>query len=499
MHDDLAAQRRMLKSEALVLGAVFTGMVWIISPQTAHALSPGCTSLKGFTSSPTADTVSIISKDMVAGEIIAFDINVSGSGGPADITITAAPVGVASPSATWTGVIPFNGSRKATYKVPVSGVYSFDVNVGGSLITLTTGCSKVRAKARDRRKEARDANGRIARTTARQQDRLVKGRMNFRQRPDRRRSQKGGSQSVEPRPNPRPESFEPLPGSQGSFTGAGDTQEGLLAPFDFGQGGAAGGESLDGIGLWANVAWTGVSDTSAVAQMDGDTLTAIAGGDYDFGEGLIAGVALSMDVSMIALEAAGGDMDEWGIGLTPYISYQFDDRFSVSAVAGYSRTFADIDYDTGEKGDFTGQRYFLSGSVGVDEYMDDFHIGGAVGVLWSQSFTSDYDLSDGTAIDSAVSNLGSLFVEARPSYLITLDEEAELWVEPYGLVGFNWDFIQTEVDSDAHPNDNDDFTVGGGVRLYSGSDLSFDLGAQAKIGRQDYEEISASGTFRWQF
>ncbi|MEM7652079.1 MAG: autotransporter outer membrane beta-barrel domain-containing protein, partial [Pseudomonadota bacterium] len=286
--------------------------------------------------------------------------------------------------------------------------------------------------------------------------------------------------------------------------GAGGTQTSAIAPdqgflgLSSDRAGAAAADGLQGVGVWANASWTGIQDKSAVAAQSGNVFTGIAGIDKAYDNGLLLGTALSFGTASFESDLVDFETGETSVGINAYGAYAITDMISVDAFLGYSKAWgrSDRSNDTIE-GDWDTHRYFAAGNASYFNSWDEISVFASTGFVWGQSFDSSYSESDGTIVGSRQSRLGSLKALVQPSYLVTLDSDQGLFLEPYVLGEASYDVFITKISG--HNNDRDSYRLGAGLNLFAGDNISGNLEASTVVGREDYGSINVLATFRYGF
>ncbi|MEM6492512.1 MAG: hypothetical protein AAF684_11520, partial [Pseudomonadota bacterium] len=119
------------------------------------------------------------------------------------------------------------------------------------------------------------------------------------------------------------------------------------------------------------------------------------------------------------------------------------------------------------------------------------------GVLWGQSHRLGYRDSDNQRVGSQRTDIGTASLILQPSYLVTIDEFAGMFVEPYALFEYGYDFEITKIQNAT--NDRDAFRIGGGFNFYGADGLSAAAEATRMLGREDQDETTARATVRVDF
>ena len=449
-----------------LLGAGTVGVMALFATD-AGAVSAGCAAAN-LTSNNSSIMVGPLAFE--AGDVINYSPVAGTSGSLPAPTLAVSPAVV--PDLTQPGSITIPTSD--TYTLTVTNPVFFDVT-----LTCVGGVSSVEAAAET-------ASTVTSRTAINQAAGLIAGRVSSFTSGGRSPSARSGG------------------ATGGGATGGGAPQTSVV-PVDQGflglssdRLGASAGDGLEGIGVWANASWNGVQDKSAVAAQTGNVFTGIAGVDKAYDTGLLLGVAVSIGNAAFESDLVDYKSAETSVGINVYGAYSITDTVSVDGFIGYSRGWgrSDRSGDTVE-GDWTLNRYFLAGNVSFFQSWDAVSLGASTGFVWGQSFEGAYEETDGTRVGSRRSQLGSWKALVQPSYLVTVDEDAGLYFEPYAIGEASYDLAITKITG--HNNDRDSYRVGTGFNLFLGDNISTNLEASTTLGREDYNDISVVATFRYSF
>ena len=286
-------------------------------------------------------------------------------------------------------------------------------------------------------------------------------------------------------------------GAGGSGGPSGLPQSSGLLDLSLGRTGMAAGDADPKWGVWANFSWTGIEDRTPVAGQDGDVAIGMVGADYAVSEGFLVGGAVSIGGATFDSAIAAFDTGEVNIGLNPYLAYRLSDVFSLDAVAGYSFGVGDSERAETITGHYSIHRYYVATNATYFQSWDRVSLLASTGVLWGQSFEAAYTESDGTRVSSRQTDLGSAKLLLQPSYVFDLDPDTGVFLEPYLLGEYSYDFVITKIAG--HNNDRDAFRIGAGVNLFSGPALSANFEASTVLGREEQGAISVLGTLRYAF
>ena len=240
----------------------------------------------------------------------------------------------------------------------------------------------------------------------------------------------------------------------------------------------------------------GLENHAAVTGSDGHSFALAAGYDQRLTEALTLGAAISFGGSVFEGRSANAEAYETSFGLTPYIAYQIDDRFTLQGLVGYDSASGNVDIG-GIDGDYQADRFFAAVDASAFENWGDFSVFASVGVFWGQACQHSYLDESDTYADGVRTQLGSLSATAQPAYLIMVDEGDGFFVEPFLLGRYDYDFSITKVRGEA--NDRDAFLVGAGANLFYGDSLSGTVEASQTLGREDKGATTARATVRVDF
>lgn len=270
-----------------------------------------------------------------------------------------------------------------------------------------------------------------------------------------------------------------------------------LADLSAGRTGLSAGDDDQRWGGWGNVSWSGIEDKSAVAGQKGGVFTGIVGADYAIQDGLVAGMALSLGGGHFDSQVSLLEVRDRAFGITPYLAWQIDDIFSLDGLINYTIGRGETVRNHTITGNYDLHRYYLAANGNYFNSWGDFSLFGTIGLSFGQSFEGAYTENDGSIVKSRQSRLGTLNLEVKPAYLFTLNRQTGLFLEPYLLGAYNYDFTASKITG--HPNDNDAFRVGGGMSLFSGNGVSGSVEASTMLGRRQQRDTNVSGTVTFAF
>lgn len=276
--------------------------------------------------------------------------------------------------------------------------------------------------------------------------------------------------------------------------------------------GMAGGDGAGKAGVWISGSWSNSEDENDDTEFDGDTYTTLVGADYEVSPGVILGLSVGYENTDIDTEYNGfggqdGNLDADGYTVAPYIGAKFSENVSGDLTVGYSS----IDYDTLRYDPNTGNsitgstdadRYFVNAGVnGVHNFQNNWNLKGRGAVFYASedkdAFTETESNGSTISVNDETTELGQLLFDTRLGYTYQ-------HVEPYVLVGVEYDFSKDDVPVAAGQtqSQDDDFGMkfGLGLNLIDfGSNVSGGIEAYTVEFRDDYNEYVATGGLRVEF
>ena len=269
--------------------------------------------------------------------------------------------------------------------------------------------------------------------------------------------------------------------------------------------------NMDGkLGLWASGSWSDVEDDNTATAFEGDIMTGLAGVDYEVAPGVVLGLAagyedVDIDTTYNGFGANKGEIDGEGWTVAPYLGVSFSDRVKMDLTAGYS----DVEYDTVRFDPNTGNR--ITGSTDADRYFVSAGLSSTYDLQNNWSITTrgsafyayeDKDAFTETEAGGATINqasvdneLGQLLLDTRFAYEYQM-------VQPYILVGLEYDFVKDDTPVAAGQSvSDDDFgaKLGAGINLINMGNVTAGIEAYTVEFREDYNEYTVNGGLRIKF
>ena len=270
--------------------------------------------------------------------------------------------------------------------------------------------------------------------------------------------------------------------------------------------GLAGGDTMNGMGVWAQGQYVKFDDSNTATNSDGSIGTLMVGVDTNFaGDAGIVGVSFGYQTADITTTFNSGKVDMDALIVAPYVSYSIDDMFSIDATAGY----ADVDYDnarsdllSGERftGKTTAKRMFGHAMLNASNRVDNITFTGKVGTAYSReaqaAFTETGTASNTVNVAKNTAKLGQALLGGT----VTLNGDN---AAPFLTVLGEYDYTKTKttVATNQVTPSSDKFGVrlGGGVNFDMGSNVTALIEANTVLLRDNYKEHTGTVRIRAEF
>jgi len=273
----------------------------------------------------------------------------------------------------------------------------------------------------------------------------------------------------------------------------------LLTDNTLGTGMAAGGG--DGrLGVWVSGGWSQIEDELSSTAYDGNIYNLLVGGDYQFNDRFLAGVALGYESGDIDTAFNTGNIESDGFTIAPYAGYVLNRYLTVDVSGGF--TFADYDMVRNPAagapvtGSTEGDRFFFGGNLNAYYAVNRVTLGGRIGYLYTKEEQDSFTESNGTAISQNDISIGQFRVGGTVGYQLGK-------VEPYVTGTYVYDAQQEKITvaagQAAPANDRSGIDVGGGIRFSLSDRVTGGFEGTTHVGREDFESTSVSGNLRIKF
>lgn len=249
-----------------------------------------------------------------------------------------------------------------------------------------------------------------------------------------------------------------------------------------------------------------MKDDNSATRHAGTLWTELLGADLALNEHLIVGAALLGNGMGLETHFNQARLSSHAFGIHPYAAYQINDYLSFTAMSGLGWNWGTSEHtNTGTQnitGRFSATRYFFSGSVDTNMPLGNFNLNAGTGLTWSQQFHNGYTESNGTQIGSMKVSSGIYHIQTLPSYLFKVDRNSQLYLEPYAIGRYDFEFTKDKITVGAgqipHENAQHGFTTGAGINIYATESMSFSLEATHSFKEnKSATTMSISGRFRF--
>ena len=257
-------------------------------------------------------------------------------------------------------------------------------------------------------------------------------------------------------------------------------------------------------GVWGNIALSHFEDTHRPTDLRGIQGSGIFGIDTRLAEQFYVGAAINLEKAYIELGQGQGDISSTGFGISPYLSWQIDDVFSITSASNVSFISSRLARKPGNtitELDVHGIRWHTNLIGDAFLSWDNWSLLSNLTLTYGQLRYFSAKDSNGTHVSGSLSQNGSASILLQPAYYWQYQDD--LAFEPYLLSEYVYDFtmqkVSTPTGSPAHPNDQDYFRLGLGLNIFGGHFYSGNIEALTVLGRQKYSETSLSGSLRINF
>ncbi len=271
-------------------------------------------------------------------------------------------------------------------------------------------------------------------------------------------------------------------GSQGfAFNGNGLNYEGKIG-MNAGDGGIP-------YGIWGNYTYTNFENDLSSTAFDGSSHSLLGGVDYSPIKNAILGVSIGYGMTDVDTTFNLGNQENDTFTIAPYFGMLINETWSVDASFGFSRVNTDQfrtapGTTTQITSSPTADRWFGAVNLNGVTYINDWIIGGRVGVSRARNVTDSFVESNGIVVPKIINQLGTLSIGGDIAHSFGK-------YEPFVSLTYENDYRITKIAvvSGAQPsNDRDDFLLGIGVRYFGDNGLSGNLEWNKRLGRTNFEE-----------
>jgi outer membrane autotransporter protein len=253
------------------------------------------------------------------------------------------------------------------------------------------------------------------------------------------------------------------------------------------------------LGIWVSGGWTGIEDDLVSTAYDGDVYNVLFGGDYQFNDRFLAGLAIGFESADIDTTYNTGNVSSDGWTIAPYAGYVLNRYFTVDVSGGFSF----LDYDMRRTaagstvtGEMDSDRWFLAGALNGYYAVNKVLLSGRASYSYTREDQDGFTESDGTVNTQREITIGELRFGAQIGYDLGK-------VQPYLSGTFVHDAQMTKIrvaSGQAKPaNDRSGFDFGGGIRFALSDRVSGGVEGTTHLGRDDFDSTSISGNLRIKF
>lgn len=264
---------------------------------------------------------------------------------------------------------------------------------------------------------------------------------------------------------------------------------------------AAAGDDFDiPWGSWISYSHSDYEDDFVSTAFEAKRNNLTVGIDFSPWDHIVAGISLGYENNDIDTTFNGGNMDSDMFTVAPYIGGLINDTFSVDFSAGYSTIGID-QFRTQAGARITSSvdavRWFVAGNLNANREFGNWFLSGRAGLLYANEEQDAFAESAGGAANPARSfELGQLRIGGDIAYS---------WgaFETFATAVYAFDYSRDDIIVGAGipqpANDNDDVSVGLGIRWYGDTGISAAVEWSSVLGREDFDDSTYSFLLRADF
>ncbi|MGB1111282.1 MAG: autotransporter outer membrane beta-barrel domain-containing protein, partial [Gammaproteobacteria bacterium] len=257
--------------------------------------------------------------------------------------------------------------------------------------------------------------------------------------------------------------------------------------------GQAAGDDLGPIGVWGSYSYSRLDHDHAAARFDGEQHAGLVGVDFFPSESVLLGVSVGYDMGDIDTQFNGGNVENDGFTIAPYLGLTLGDTTYADLTLGMSF----VEYDqrrtsaagTQVTSSVDSDRLFLTANLNhAYPISDKLAITARAGVLYAEEDTDAFTESDGTVNPSRKVDLTQIQLGGEVSYLFNPSTEG------FVNLAYNNDVSSTSTSittTTSQPfQDDDEFVLGLGARTQIDDSISAGVEFTQIIDRKNYDEYS---------
>ena len=202
--------------------------------------------------------------------------------------------------------------------------------------------------------------------------------------------------------------------SEAAKAGRGGVAGGATAGLNItGLAGAAGGSRWNG---WTALSSNSVAYGFAPLASDGTVNNLLAGFDYSFDSGALAGISFGSDSSRTSTRFNAGSVNSRGYSVAPYFMMPFGSNWTLDGSIGFGSGNVDSNVGGGVGGSTTERRSFGALGLTYATMVGKWQLEANGGLLNSSSVQQQYRLSNATAVAAATNSVTQVRAGWRATY-----------------------------------------------------------------------------------
>jgi len=282
-------------------------------------------------------------------------------------------------------------------------------------------------------------------------------------------------------------------GSNNSTAKASDNGYQLSYSVGLDEEGKAAGAGQQKVGVWVNFTGSRFLYDKAASEFDGNLFSGMIGADYALTDKVTAGIGFGYEKTEIDTTFNEGNEEAKGWTVAPYVSYQYNDNYSVNLSAGYSALDYDMDrIDQQNRNIITGEtdatRWFGALNFNGNWTNGDLSYGANIGTLYTKE-KKDGFTEVGAGASTVADNTTTI---GRASIGGNIGYEFFDMMTPYVRAKYSYDY------QDGGSADESSINGGLGVNFAIGSAVSAGIEANGTT-KGDYKEVGGTASLRIKF
>jgi hypothetical protein len=261
--------------------------------------------------------------------------------------------------------------------------------------------------------------------------------------------------------------------------------------------GRAGGSNEAKAGFWVQGTGSHVSKTEPFLKMHGNVYNLVSGLDYKITDWMMAGVALSYELTQIKTAYNNGTFDGSGVSVAPYVGFTLSPNWTWDISAGYGWLKYDVSRTNGAiTGNYDSQRVFGASNVMGSYAVGILRLQPRLGIQYSREHQDAFTETGNTRIAPGSTALGRSTIGSKIGY-------AAGDGIPYVKILGEWDFVTPKSvlkgNNAMSTNDRLGGVIGVGYEHYIGSFIGSAELNYNSLGRSDLDLWTMTLRTRWDF